>query len=154
MVLKPCARPPKKPMVLLYMVYEGLANGFKTMCKTNIFFGIVQFFYFSLFCQVGTLHHLPILCCFSGRHFFLRIINFLNFYCFVRQEHYNIFPILGCFCGRHLFWRIINIFIFNGQHLQEERYIMLQDLPHTGMQSASWCNKYIKSTIIYDLRKW
>ena len=33
MVLKPCARPPKQPMVLLYMVQEGLANGFKTTCK-------------------------------------------------------------------------------------------------------------------------
>ena len=33
MVLKPCAKPPKHPMVLLYMVQEGLANGFKTMCK-------------------------------------------------------------------------------------------------------------------------
>ena len=33
MVLKPCARPPKQPMVLLYMVYDDLANGFKTMCK-------------------------------------------------------------------------------------------------------------------------
>ena len=28
-VLKPCARPSKQPMVLLW----GLANGFKTMCK-------------------------------------------------------------------------------------------------------------------------
>ena len=35
MVLKPCARPPKQPMVLLYMVYEGLANGLKTMCKAS-----------------------------------------------------------------------------------------------------------------------
>ena len=35
MVLKPCARPPKQPMVLLCMVYEGLANGFKTMCKAS-----------------------------------------------------------------------------------------------------------------------
>ena len=33
MVLKPCVRPPTQPMVLLYMVQEGLANGFKTMCK-------------------------------------------------------------------------------------------------------------------------
>ena len=33
MVLKPCARPPKQPKVLLYMVSEGLANDFKTMCK-------------------------------------------------------------------------------------------------------------------------
>ena len=32
MVLKPS---PKQPMVLLYMVYEGLANGFKTMCKAS-----------------------------------------------------------------------------------------------------------------------
>ena len=31
MVLKPCARPFKQPMVLLYMVQEGLADGFKTM---------------------------------------------------------------------------------------------------------------------------
>ena len=31
MVLKSCGRPPKQPMVLLYMVQEGLANGFKTM---------------------------------------------------------------------------------------------------------------------------
>ena len=35
MVLKPCVRPPKQPMVLLYMVYEVLANGFKTMCKAS-----------------------------------------------------------------------------------------------------------------------
>ena len=35
MVLKPRARSPKIPMVLLYMVYEGLANGFKTMCKAS-----------------------------------------------------------------------------------------------------------------------
>ena len=33
MVLKPFARPFKQPMVLLYMVKEGLANGFKTICK-------------------------------------------------------------------------------------------------------------------------
>ena len=32
MVLKLCARPPKQPMVLLYMVQEVVANGFKTMC--------------------------------------------------------------------------------------------------------------------------
>ena len=31
--MKPCAMPSKQPMVLLYMVQEGLANGFKTMCK-------------------------------------------------------------------------------------------------------------------------
>ena len=31
MVLKQCARLPKQPMVLLYMVQEGLANGFQTM---------------------------------------------------------------------------------------------------------------------------
>ena len=35
MVLKPCASPPKQPMVLLYMVQEGLANGFRTMCKAS-----------------------------------------------------------------------------------------------------------------------
>ena len=35
MVLKPCTKPPKQPMVLLYMVYEGLVNGFKTMCKAS-----------------------------------------------------------------------------------------------------------------------
>ena len=35
MVLKPCARPPKQPMVLLYVVYDGLANGFKTMGKAS-----------------------------------------------------------------------------------------------------------------------
>ena len=29
MVLKPCARLHKQPMVLLHMVYEGPANGFK-----------------------------------------------------------------------------------------------------------------------------
>ena len=29
MVLKPCARPPKQLMVLLYMVYQGIANGLK-----------------------------------------------------------------------------------------------------------------------------
>ena len=33
---KPCARPPKQPMVLLYMVWEGLANGFKTVCKAMV----------------------------------------------------------------------------------------------------------------------
>ena len=33
MVLKPCARPSKQLMVLLYMVQEGLAHGFKTMSK-------------------------------------------------------------------------------------------------------------------------
>ena len=33
MVLRPCARPPKQPMVLLYMVQEGLVNGFKTMAR-------------------------------------------------------------------------------------------------------------------------
>ena len=37
MVLKPCARPSKLPMVLLYMVY-----GFKTMCKANIFYYFVK----------------------------------------------------------------------------------------------------------------
>ena len=26
---------PKQLMVLLYMVYEGLANGFKTMCEAS-----------------------------------------------------------------------------------------------------------------------
>ena len=31
MVLKSCTRPPKQPMVLLYMVQEVVANGFKTM---------------------------------------------------------------------------------------------------------------------------
>ena len=35
MVSKPCARPPKQPIVLLYMVWGGLANGFKTMCKAT-----------------------------------------------------------------------------------------------------------------------
>ena len=35
MGLKPCARPPKKPMVLLYMVYEVVANGFNTICKAS-----------------------------------------------------------------------------------------------------------------------
>ena len=35
MVLKPCARPPKQPMVLLYMVEEVVANGFHTMCKAS-----------------------------------------------------------------------------------------------------------------------
>ena len=35
MVLKPCAMPSKQPMVLLYMVYEGFAHGFKTMCKAS-----------------------------------------------------------------------------------------------------------------------
>ena len=35
MVLKPCARPLKQPMVLLYMIYEVLANGFMTMCKAS-----------------------------------------------------------------------------------------------------------------------
>ena len=34
-VLKPYARPPKQLMVLLYMVHEGFANGFKTMCKAS-----------------------------------------------------------------------------------------------------------------------
>ena len=29
MVLKPCARPPKKPMVLLYMVVHGLGGSCK-----------------------------------------------------------------------------------------------------------------------------
>ena len=33
MVLKLCARPPKQPMLLLYVVQEGLANHFNTMCK-------------------------------------------------------------------------------------------------------------------------
>ena len=33
LILKPCARSPKQPMVVLYMVQEGLANGFKTTCK-------------------------------------------------------------------------------------------------------------------------
>ena len=31
MVLRPCARPPKPPMVLLYMVQEVFVNGFKTV---------------------------------------------------------------------------------------------------------------------------
>ena len=35
MVLKPCARTSKQPMVLLYMVQEGLRDGFKTMCKAS-----------------------------------------------------------------------------------------------------------------------
>ena len=35
MVLKPCARPSKQPMVLLYMVYEGPTHGFKTRCKAS-----------------------------------------------------------------------------------------------------------------------
>ena len=35
MVLKLCARPPKQPMVLLYMAYEFVANDFKTMCKES-----------------------------------------------------------------------------------------------------------------------
>ena len=36
MVLKPCAMSPKQPMVLLYMVYEGLAHGFKTMYGVDV----------------------------------------------------------------------------------------------------------------------
>ena len=36
MVLKPCARHPKQPVVLLYMVQEGLANGFKTMYGEDV----------------------------------------------------------------------------------------------------------------------
>ena len=35
MVFKSRVRPPKQPMVLLYMVDECLANGFKTMCKAS-----------------------------------------------------------------------------------------------------------------------
>jgi len=35
MVLKPFARPFKQPMVLLYMVKEGLPDGFKTVCKAS-----------------------------------------------------------------------------------------------------------------------
>ena len=33
MVFKPFARPSKQPMFLLYMVQEGLPDGFKTICK-------------------------------------------------------------------------------------------------------------------------
>ena len=36
MVLKPCAKPPKQPMVLLYIVYEGLTHGFKTMYEVDV----------------------------------------------------------------------------------------------------------------------
>ena len=36
MVLKPGARHLKQPMVLLYMVYEGLAHGFKTMYGVDV----------------------------------------------------------------------------------------------------------------------
>ena len=36
MVLKPCLRLRKQPMVLLYMIQEGLENGFKTMCKASL----------------------------------------------------------------------------------------------------------------------
>ena len=32
---KKCRPCPKQPIVLLYMVYDGLANGFKTMCKAS-----------------------------------------------------------------------------------------------------------------------
>ena len=35
MVLKPCAKLSKQPMVLLYMVQEGLKHGFKTMYKVD-----------------------------------------------------------------------------------------------------------------------
>ena len=38
MVLKPCARPPKQPILLLYMVQEeGLAHGFKTINNVHGF---------------------------------------------------------------------------------------------------------------------
>ena len=36
MVLKPCAKPSKEPMVLLYMAQEGLTHGFKTMYEVDV----------------------------------------------------------------------------------------------------------------------
>ena len=36
MILKPGAKPPKQPMILLYMVQEGLTHGFKIMYEVNV----------------------------------------------------------------------------------------------------------------------
>ena len=36
MVLKPCAKFPKQPMILLYMVQEGLTYGFKAMYEVDV----------------------------------------------------------------------------------------------------------------------
>ena len=122
MVLKPCPRPPKQPMV-----QEGLPNGFKTMCKANFFsLWIIQFFIFYYFDRQEH-YNISLILCFVYPHFIFADNSIFTFYCFVRQEHYNISLILGCFSGRHLFWQIIKTFIFyyfvsNKRYKIDKRY--------------------------------